>query len=170
LVNPVANQPSPDYLPTSKLSRFKIADPQYILSVDPSSTVEEMQNVLWQGIGGHEILSVVRRDLVDGSNTDFGLISDLQKLFAEYSPKTILSLENSSSLYFNSFAIKFEKYLPPERLLQRLSENLINPIEIDDSGNIFIYVKDLKPSFQVEVQAITAQESFRDTIYGGDDD
>jgi hypothetical protein len=166
LVNPVANQPDPDFFPTSKLSRFKVADPQYILSVDPTSTIEEMQNTLWQGIGGHEIISIVRRDLVDGSNSNFNLIFDLKQLFAEYNPKTILSSENSTPLYFNAFAIKFEKFLPPERLLKRIREDLANPIEVDEEGRIFIYVKDLKSSFEVQVQSITAEESFRDTIYG----
>ena len=168
MVNPVANQPSPEYFPTSKLSRFKIADPQYILSVDPASTIEEMQNTLWQGIGGHEIISIVRRDLVDGSNKDYGLIFDLQKLFAEYNPKTILLIENSSPLYFNKFGIKFEKYLPAEKLLRAVSENLQNPIELDSEGNVVIYVQNLDSSFEVQVQSITAKESFRDTMYGGD--
>ena len=98
MVDAVANQPDPSIRPVSKLEKFKIADPQYILSVDPTATVEEMTNTLWQNIGGHEIISIVRRDLVDGSNTNYGRISELQKLFIEFNPQTIVpSCEISGS-------------------------------------------------------------------------
>jgi hypothetical protein len=58
--------------------------------------------------------------------------------------------------------------LPAEKFLLSISENLQNPIDLDSSGNIVIYVKDLDSTFEVQVQSITAKESFRDTMYGGD--
>lgn len=164
MVDAVANQPEPE----SKSIRFsdiKVADPQYILSIDPAATIEEMQNTLWQNIGGHEIISLARRDLVDGKNINYNLISDLSKLFAEYNPKTILSIENSSPLYFNAFGIKFEKYLPSIDDLHKIDPALDNPISVDGYNNITIYVSNIKDSHEVEVQSLTAAELLRDTIY-----
>lgn len=166
MVEAVANQPQPNDGQANKLSYFKIAEPQYILSVDPVDP-EEMENSLWQDIGGHEILSVVRRDLVDGSNRDFGLVSDLQKLFAEYSPKTIVSIENSSSFYFNQFGIKFEKYLPSEQSLLEINPSENSAVSIDSKNNITIYVSNVKDYYDVEVQSITSDQILRDTIYEG---
>lgn len=162
----IANQPEPQDI-ASKRSAFKIADPQYIISSDPAATVEEMTDALWQSIGGHEILSVVRRDLVDGKNSDYGLISGLNKLFAEYNPKTIISIENVSNLYFNGFGIKFEKYVPSEESLSTIQDGLLVPILVDDDHNISIYVSNIQPSYEVEIQSITSDELFRDTIYLG---
>lgn len=167
MVDAIANQPSPDTSRPRRFESFKIADPQYILSVDPAATIEEMTNSLWQDIGGHEILSVVRRDLVDGSNRDFGLVSDLKKLFAEYSPQTIISIENSSSLYFNQFGIKFEKYLPSEQSLLGIDPSLNSAVSIDSDNNITIYVSDVKDYYDVEVQSITSEQILRGTIYEG---
>lgn len=165
MVDAVANQPEP--VSNNIIDSLKIADPQFILSTDPAATIEEMQNVLWQSIGGHEIISLARRDLVDGKNINYQLISDLQKLFAEYNPKTIASIENSTPLYFNKFGIKFEKYLPSEYDLAAIDPNLKNPVSIDVNNNITIYVSNIKDSYDIEVQSITSEEVFRDTIYGG---
>jgi hypothetical protein len=165
MVDAVANQPSPNNA-VNRLDRFKIADPQFILSADPAATVEEMQNVLWQGIGGHEIISLARRDLVDGKNISYELISGLQKLFAEYNPKTIISIENASPLYFQNFGIRFESYLPSQQALSSIGDGLENPVEIDENNNIIIYVSNIKDSYDVEIQSIGAEELLRDTIYG----
>lgn len=164
MVDAVANQPDK---PTQVINfnETKIADPQYILSVDPAATIEEMQNTLWQNIGGHEIISLARRDLVDGKNINYDLISDLNQLFAQYNPKTIAAIENSSPLYFNAFGIKFEKYLPSEADLQLIDPTLTNPIAITDLNNITIYVSNIEDSYEVEVQSLTAGELLRDTIY-----
>jgi hypothetical protein len=165
LVEPVANQPSPNADGRRRIDAFKIADPQYILSTDPAATIEEMQNTLWQGIGGHEIISLARRDLVDGKNISYGLISDLQQLFAEYNPKTIASIENASPLYFNSFGITFDSYLPSEADLAQIDPLLQNPVTIGASNNITIYVSNIEDSYEIEVESLTSEKIFRDTIY-----
>jgi len=168
MINAIANQPSPQNVLINKLKNFKIADPQFVLSVDPASSPEEMENLIWQGIGGHEILSLARRDLVDGKNINYELISGLIQLSQEYSPKTIMSIENSSPLYFNAFGIRFDLYLPSPQNLEGLGiiPPLKNPISIDDKNNITIYVLNVKDSYEVEVQSLTAEEVLRDTIYG----
>lgn len=165
MVDAVANQPDPAFRPPSKLSSFKISEPQYVQSVDPSSNPEEMESLNFQGIGGHEIISLARRDLIDGTNINYQIISNLKRLYAEYNPKTIVSIENSSPLYFNSFGIKFENYLPSEISLKKIDPTYINPVTIDANNNINIYVSNIKDSYEVEVQALAAEEWLRDTIY-----
>ena len=100
MVDAVANQPNSLNENTFKLDRFKIADPQHIVSTDPAANVEEMQNTLWQNIGGHEIISLARRDLVSGKRISYQIIADLQKLDSEYNPRSIISIENSSPILF----------------------------------------------------------------------
>ena len=165
MVESVANQPSPNTENRQRMDAFKIADPQYILSTDPAATIEEMQNTLWQGIGGHEIISLARRDLVDGKNISYGLISDLQQLFIEYNPKTIASIENASPLYFNSFGITFDSYLPSEADLAQIDQFLKNPVTLGVNNTITIYVSNIEDSYEIEVESLTSEKIFRDTIY-----
>ena len=168
MVEAVANQPSPEFRLASKLDSFRVADPQYILSTDPAATIEEMENVLFQNVGGHEIISLARRDLIDGKNINYQIIADLAKLSAEYNSKTIASIENISPLYFNKFGIKFENYLPSDTALTQIDPELKNPVTINQTtNNITIYVANIRDSYEVEVQSLTAESILRDTIYGG---
>lgn len=165
MVEPVANQPTPNAGNRKRIDAFKIADPQYIISTDPAATIEEMQNTLWQGIGGHEIISLARRDLVDGKNISYGLISDLKELFIEYNPKTIASIENASPLYFNSFGIIFNNHLPSEFDLARINPTLQNPVTVEENNIITIYVSNIEDSHEVEVESITSEKIFTDTVF-----
>lgn len=169
MVNAIANLPEKDNS-AKPFNRFKIADPQYVLSVDPAATIEEMENALWQQIGGHEIISLIRRDLIDGTNPNYTIISDLERLYREYNPKTIIPIENTSSYIFNSFGIPFAKYLPSADSLASLETSPANPVDIEqeqEGFSVFVYVADVPDTFEVEVQSIAAQEIFHDTIYEG---
>lgn len=170
MVDAVANQPSKER-PPSPLKQFKIADPQYYFSVDPPATIEEMENAIWQQIGGNEIISLVRRDLIDGTNPNYSIISDLQELYAQYNPKSIIRIDGSAAFFKDSFGIIFERYLPSTESLLEISENIVNPVNIEQSSegqDIVIYVADLPDSYEVEIHSISAGEILRDTIYEGE--
>jgi hypothetical protein len=165
MVNAVANQPEPNNSLVTKLENFKIADPQYVLSTDLTNP-EDLENSILQNIGGHEIISLARRDLIDGKNINYSLVSGLKKLFQEYNPKTIISIQNGTPLYFNAFGIKFDLHLPSPQILNRIVPGLNNPVYLDENNNIIIYVTNIKDSYDVEVQSLNAKEVLRDTIYG----
>lgn len=141
----------------------KTGDPQFFVLSDPAATVEEMENAIWQNIGGHEIISLARRDLLDGINLNYNLISNLKELQREYNPQTILPIEDIIAKYFERFGLKFENFLPSARQLQ--SQGASSPVELDSEGNIVIYVKNIKDNQEVEVQVLGAEGLFRDTIY-----
>lgn len=167
MVDAVANQPSPIYQSVNKLSRFKVADPQYVVSKDPATSTSEMEEALLQDIGGHEILSVMRRNVVDGTNIDYQIVSGLDKLAEEYNSKTIMSIEDSSYRYFNLFGIRFENYVPSQSALSLINTQLVNPVAIDANNSLTIYVSNIEDFYEVEVQSITSGELLRDTIYEG---
>lgn len=167
MVDSVAKQPSPNRSYSSKRDESVLSsEPQFFVGVDPSATVEEMENAIWQNIGGHEIISLVRRDLVDGINSDYSLVSNLKKLFQEYNPQTIFSIENVSATFFSRFGIKLEDYVPDDRKLSQIAGSPASPVILDNKGNIVIYTKNLDGDKEVEVQLLSTGNILRDTIYG----
>lgn len=167
MVNPIANQPIPQRKYSSKTDSSVLpSEPQFFLGIDPSSTVEDMENAIWQNIGGHEIISLVRRDLVDGINVNYSLVNNLKKLQEEYNPQTIFSIDNVSTNFFNRFGLKLEDYIPSVRSLQQISDEITVPVVAADGiGGAIIYVSNLAEDQEVEVQSISSEELFRDTIY-----
>lgn len=166
MISSSARQPMPEdsYSPKRDESVLS-SEPQFFVGVDPTATVEEMENAIWQNIGGHEIISLVRRDLVDGTNLDYSLIGNLRKLFQEYNPLTIFSIENSSAIIFQRFGIKLEKYIPSATALARISADLTIPVARDENGKVVIYVSNIRDDQEVEVQILGSQRVLRDTIY-----
>jgi hypothetical protein len=166
MVDSVARQPEPDRSYSTRRDESVLSsEPQFFVGVDPAATVEEMENAIWQNIGGHEIISLVRRDLVDGINLDYSLVSNLAKLFQEYNPKTIFSIEDVSATIFARFGIKLEKYVPSLRALALIDENLKSPVVLDDAGKIVIYLSNVEDDKEIEVQTINSEDILRDTIY-----
>jgi hypothetical protein len=166
VVNSVARQPLPEDPYSSKRDESVLSsEPQFFVGVDPTATIEEMENAIWQNIGGHEIISLVRRDLVDGTNVDYSVINNLKKLFEEYNPRTIFSIENSASAIFQRFGIKLENYVPSTRKLLQIREGLTVPVTRDEDGQVVVYVQDVRDDQEVEVQILGSRRILRDTIY-----
>lgn len=167
MVSSSANQPIPDRSYSAKKDESVLSsEPQFFVGLDPAATVEEMENAIWQNIGGHEIISLVRRDLVDGVNIDYSLINNLKQLFQEYNPRTIFSIQNSSAVFFERFGIKLEKYIPSIRSLQAVDSDLKIPVIFDPLSGVSILVRNIAENEEVEVETITSQKISRDTIYG----
>lgn len=166
MVDSIPNRPSSEnpYF-SQRDASVKTADPQFFVISDSTATIEELENALWQNIGGHEIISLSRRDLVDGKNLDYTLINNLRQLSEEYDPKTLFAIEDTSVKYFNKFGLKFENFLPSDQSLEEISAGLRSPVVMDEDGNVVIYVKNIKDNQEVEIQAIAADELLRDTIY-----
>ena len=143
----------------------KTGDPQFFVLTDSAFTVEDLENAIWQNIGGHEIISLARRDLVDGQNLDYKLINNLKDLQEEYNPKTIFLIEDIITKYFDRFGLKFENFLPSSQALSRIDDGIDQPVVLDDDSNIVVYVKNIKENQEVEIQVLGSEALLRDTIY-----
>ncbi len=65
------------------------ADPDLMLKQVDQFPVELMEQLILQGIGGAELISVVRHDQVDGQKVLYQPIANLEQLKQEYNPQTI---------------------------------------------------------------------------------
>lgn len=160
----VPDEPEPYY--SRRDDSTKNADPQFFVVADPASTVEDMENAIWQNIGGHEIISLARRDLVDGINLDYTLINNLQDLQKEYNPKTIFAIEDVATTIFKRFGLNFASFLPTNEDLEAIQEGLNSPVVLNDNGDIVVYIKNIREDQEVDVQIISSEDVLRDTIYG----
>lgn len=166
MVSSTPNQPeSVNPYFSQKDSSVKTGDPQFFVLSDSSRTVEDLESAIWQNIGGHEIISLARRDIVDGKSLNYNLINNLRDLQEEYNPKTVFPIEDILVKYFERFGLRFEDFLPSSEDLNAISEGLELPIQLEEDGNLVIYVKNVKDNQEVEVQVIGSSELLRDTIY-----
>lgn len=151
--------PTPS-LVTPAPTAVKSATPEIILFDEAAVTDEVMINLLFEDIGGEEILMIARNDTVNGQNVIYQPIKNLISLNQEYNPQNILSLQGVSSTYFKNFPINLDYKIPnvgggPDGRSVYVDEK---------TGDIVIEAVNLESDEQIEIQVIRSLETFNDTI------
>jgi hypothetical protein len=180
---------TPAYIPKSSSSKdsegsarrnakqpVKIADPDIINFNDDLMDIDIMSDLIFEGIGGHEIINIVRNDLINGQPAIYRPIKNLDALSIQYNSTNLLASESSSNSIFDGFGIFFEEKLPLPGL-NELGEEVINLgtgpngeiIYLEDNGDLVVNVANLNIDEVLEIDVINSLELFNDTIYVEDE-
>lgn len=151
----------------------RIADPDIITFNDDLLDIDIMSDMIFEGIGGHEIINIARNDLVNGQPVSYQPIRNLNQLALDYNSGTLLANEDANKTIFDDFGIKFEDKLPipglndAGDLVANLGTGPNGEIVYLESltGDIVINVTNLRPNEKIEIDLINSLDSFSDTIY-----
>ena len=137
---PVSSSPPPP--PT------KTAPIDTVLFEDSGMSIEIMTDLIFEDIGGHELLSISRNDIINGQRVSYSPIKNLGLIQQKYNPTNILKLQSTSDTYFSNFAIKFEEKVP-------LEGNGINGENVyieEETGDLIIETVNMNNDEQIEIQ------------------
>jgi hypothetical protein len=147
--------PYSPYIPTLtgplSVPPVKSATPDIILFDDESVPIEVMADLIFENIGGQELINIARFDTINGQNISYQPIKNLSLINQQYNPNNILGLQQTSNLYFSGFAIKLEDKIPK---LTNSPDN--NPVYMDSFGNIVVEAINLNIDDQIEIQIIVS--------------
>ncbi len=155
------NLPSSSPTPEQKNKNVKSATTDIILFDDDSTPIEIMKDLIFENIGGQELINIVRSDVINGQNVIYQPIKNLTNLFFQYNPQNILALQDIDSNYFKKFPINFANRVPECGTGPDCSKVYIDA----ETGNLVINVVNLGPDEQVEVSIVADGEVLDDTIY-----
>ena len=134
----------------------KTAPIDTVLFNDDSMSIEIMTDLIFEDIGGHELINIARNDIVNGQRVSYTPIKNLGLIQERYNPNNILNLQLTSEKYFNNFSIRLEEKVPKEG-------NGINGSNIyfdETTGDLIVEAVNMNPDEQLEVQI-----SLNGTIY-----
>lgn len=135
------------------------ATPQYVL-LDPSSvSIDVMFDLVFEDIGGQEIINIARNDTVFTENLIYQPIKNSVLLTQQYNPNSLLSLQGVAGDYFKNFPISFSNKVP-----EIGTGDNGEIVYFDSEGNLVVNVINLEPDEQVEISILSAGEVFNDTI------
>jgi hypothetical protein len=178
-----ATAPLPKAIVKADDKSVKIATPDLILFDEESMSIEIMTDLIFEDIGGYELATISRHDLVNGQKVVYAPIKNLTDLYLQYNPNNVLRLQSSDS-YFKSLSLSIFDHLPtcgtgydispPPNNLNETDKNkwiktpncksvYIDPI----TGDLVINLINVKENEQAEVQVLTSGDIFSDTIYDG---
>lgn len=148
-------------------SAIKIATPDLIIFNEEAIPVDSMADLIFEEIGGQEIISIARNDIVNGQSVSYSLIGNLNGLERRYNSKNIFSLPDSIEKYFSNFSISFEIHVPEKGTGP--NEERVYIVEQDSQilnrGDLVVDVTNMETNERVDVEILRNGEALSDTIY-----
>ena len=141
---PVVIQPPPPPVKTAPIDT--------VLFDDESLPIEIMTDLIFENIGGHELINVARNDIVNGQQVSYQPIKNLSSIQQQYNPNNILSLQSTSDKYFANFSIKLENKIPDPGTGPNGKHVYLD----DDTGNMIIEAINLESDEQIQVEITTS--------------
>jgi hypothetical protein len=156
-----SNPNVPTLVPSTSADGVKIATKDIILYNDESTPIEVMTDLIFENIGGQEIINIARNDIINGQSVIYQPIKNLTSINFQYNPQNILSIQDTSEEYFKKFPIKLENTIPTVGTGPNGETVYIEA----STGNLIINVINLGQDEQVEVEILNSGAIFNDTIY-----
>lgn len=130
-----------------------------ILFNDDAVPVEIMADIIFENIGGQELINIARNDTINGQKILYQPIKNLNAVQQQYNPNNIVSLQATSNKYFQNFSIKFDEKVPTLGTGPDGSHVYIDP----ETGELVIEAVNLAEDEQIEVEI-----TISGTIYEAD--
>ena len=141
----------------------KSASPDIVIfnDKDIEDNAEAIVDLLFENIGGQELLQIARYDTVNGQEVLYQPIKNLSSIQQQYNPNNILSVQSTSDKYFSNFPIKLENKIP------RLGTGPNGKhIYIDSTnGNLVIEAVNVEQDEQIEIE-ITVSGTIYEAEFG----
>jgi hypothetical protein len=158
----------------STVSSIKVATPELISILDDDTPIDQkieiMTDLLFEDIGGQEIINIARNDIVNGQEVIYQPIKNITNLYYQYNPQNILALQKTDKDYFKNFPIILYNKVPEcgtgfdlvdNQAIPNCQYIYINPV----TGDLIIDLINMKTSEEVEIQIISKLDKLHDTIY-----
>ena len=119
-----------------------------ILYNEEATPIEIMADLLFENIGGQELINIARNDTVNGQTVIYQPIKNLAAIQQQYNPNNIVSLQATSDKYFQNYSIKFESKVPNVGNGPNGEHVYIDP----QTGDLVIDVINVQDGEQVQVE------------------
>jgi len=133
---------------TNNINPVLTAPIDTILFNDDSVPVEIMADIIFENIGGQELISIARNDTVNGQTVLYQPIKNLTAVQQQYNSNNIVSLQSTSDKYFQNFSIKFDEKVPDEGTGPEGAHVYTDPIP----GELVVEAINLNLDEQVELE------------------
>jgi hypothetical protein len=158
MTSPTPNTPGTQ---PATVASTKSSSPQYRIDLKDEELSEYMMTrLVFEDIGGEEILSISRNDTVFGENLIYQPIKNMISLAQKYNSQNLLSLYGTSQSYFDNFLIKFDDKIPNVGNGTNGSNIYIE----NSTGDLVIEVINMQDDEEVEVSIMVSGDILRDTI------
>jgi hypothetical protein len=149
-----------DFGKSTQTNATKVAVPNAVDELNDPIAYEAMYELIFQDIGGQELINISRADAINGQNIMYSIVKNLKNIMLDYNSNNIIKLGGTSDVLFKNFSIRLEDKLPK----YGLGANGTNVYLEQDTGNIVVNLVNMQDEEQVEIEIINQGGYFDDTI------
>jgi hypothetical protein len=160
-INQAATPPTPVAATVTSNTRYdvKVSERDSILFPDETISATVMETLVFEDIGGHELLNIARRDTINGQKVIYQPIRNLTEIEQQYNPNNVINVEGTADRYFSNFPIKLELKIPEVGGGPDSKNVYFNSL----TGDLVVDSINLEPDEQIEIQIAASG-----TIYEAD--
>lgn len=140
---------------------IKVATPDLQIFSDELVPIEIMTDLIFENIGGQELIDISRHDLVNGQDVIYQPIKNVSSIYFAYNPQNMIRLQDTSESYFKNFPIRLNSKIPDSGTGPNGEVVYID----SETGDLIINVVNMEAYEQVEVQILTGGSLLSGTIY-----
>lgn len=147
--------------PVTSNNRYdvKASELDAILFTDDTANATVMETLVFEDIGGHELLNIARRDTINGQKVVYQPIKNLTEIEQQYNPNNVINVEGTADRYFANFPIKLESKIPEVAGGPDNKNVYFNTL----TGDLVVDSINLEPDEHIEIQIAASG-----TIYEAD--
>jgi hypothetical protein len=121
-----------------------------IVQFDDATIIDNAEvivDLLFENIGGQELLTVARYDTVNGQDVKYQPIKNLKIIQEEYNPNNLVRIQDTSDKYFANFPIKLDSKIPA------IGNGPVGSnVYLNDSNGLVLEFVNLEADEQVDIQ------------------
>lgn len=149
-----------DFGKSTQKEPVKVATPNLIEILNDPLDAEVMTELIFQDIGGQELINICRSDAINGQNITYSIVKNLKNILLDYNSNNIIKLQGTSDAYFKNFSIKLEDKLPKYGRGYEGTNVYIDPL----TDNIVINLVNLEDEEQVEIEILNQGSNYDDIL------
>jgi hypothetical protein len=128
----------------------RVATPDLILLREEAMPVDTMADLIFDDIGGQEIINISRTDLINGTNNSYQLLADIENTSNQYNSNNLIQLPGQAGFYLDNFPISLDNHIPINDLSvsnHMLTKQVtsITDTKITTTKNEYIQIINAKP-------------------------
>jgi hypothetical protein len=138
---------------------IKVATPDIILFDEEGFPVDMMVSLIFEQIGGQEIINIARNDIINGQRISYSLISNADQVNNAHNTRNIFSISGTLDSFFKNFGIRLEIHIP-----ERGTGPSGELVYVDQTGSLVVDVTRMGVNQQVEIQVLSAGQVISDIL------
>jgi hypothetical protein len=96
----------PVFVPiTSSITAIKQAPIDTVVFNEDTVSIQQLTELLYEQIGGMELINIAREDTVSGQDVIYSPISNISSIWGQFNPNNVIAVGSSFDTFFSRFAI-----------------------------------------------------------------